>query len=223
MGLFLRKGKVSTEEFCAEFYDQSIFSPNIGGVDPWKSFCETFYKSIAEADPIFGQVDISALISELRALRLEVFGIAWFHHVNNKFAPDQSEFTKSYLEERGLTDIWERMENYNQATARSTAGGYDSNSRSGHGHLVYLNQKRADIFDEWLELGYDPKTVARAANRLGSDTAWKSNRVHVYLSFALTDKLGCEVNDEARPRILAIIQGFYEGASESIKEVKIVG
>ena len=44
MGLFLRKGKVSTEKFCTEFYDQSIFSPDIDGVGPWKVFCETSYK-----------------------------------------------------------------------------------------------------------------------------------------------------------------------------------
>jgi len=57
---------------------------------------------------------------------------------------------------------------------------------------------------------------------LGSETPWKEKRVHTYLAFALTDKLGCEVNDKARLRILAIIQGFYAGSSESIKEVKIV-
>lgn len=222
MGLFSRKRKISTIEFCTEFYNQSIFSPDIGGMDPWKTFCETFYKSIAEVDPAFGKVDISALISELRALRLEVFGIAWLHHVNDKFAPGQSEFTKHYLEENRIADIWESMENYNQATARSTTGAHDPNSRIGRGNLVYLNQRRVELFDEWSKLGYDPKAVARMANRLGSDTAWKTNRVHVYLSFALTDQLKCEVNDEARPRILAIIQGFYEGSSESIKEVKIM-
>jgi len=222
MGLFSRKRKVSTEEFCTEFYDKSIFSPDLDGVDPWEVFCETSYKSIAEADPTFGQVDISALISELRALRLEVFGIAWLHHVNDKFAPDQSEFTKLYLEKHGLADIWESMENYNQATARSAKGGNDPNSRRGRGYITYLNQFRLILFEKWVKLGYDPKAVARASNRLGSETPWKSTRVHTYLAFALTDKLDCKVNDEAIFRISAIIQGFYEGASESIKEVKIV-
>lgn len=222
MGLFLKKRRVSTEEFCIEFYDQSILSPDIGGMDPWKVFCETSYRSIVEVDSTFGQVVLSVFISELRALRLEVFGIAWLHHVKDKFAPGQSEFTKRYLEQHGIADIWESMEVYNKATARSTTSGHDPNSRTGLGYLTFINQFRMILFEKWVKLGYDPKAVGRAANRLGSDTKWKSKSVHVYLSFALTDQLECEVNDEARSRILAIIQGFYDEASESIKEVKIV-
>lgn len=222
MGFFSRKRKVSTEEFCTEFYDQSVFSPDIGGVDPWKTFCETSYRSISEVDSTFRQVNLSAFTSELRSLRLEVFGISWLHHVKDKFAPVQSEFTKRYLEEHGVSDIWESMENYNQATARSTTGGDNPTNRLGRGHIVFLNQMRVEIFEKWIKLGYDPKAIARVVNRLGSGTAWKSKRVHTYLAFALTDKLDCEVNDEAIFRISAIIQGFYDGASESIKEVKIV-
>ena len=222
MGLFSRKRKVSTEEFCTEFYDQSIFLSDIGGFDPWVTVCKTSHKSIAEVDPTFEQVDLSAFTFELRALRLEVFGIAWFHCVKDKFVPDQSEFTKCYLEEHGFADIWESMEDYNQATARSTVGGHDTNSRSGCASVVYLNQMRVSLFESWMKLGYDLKAVARASNRLGSEISWKSKRVHTYLAFALTDKLGCEVNDEARFRILAIIQGFYAGSSESIKEVKVI-
>lgn len=222
MGLFLRKGKVSTGKFCTEFYDQSIFSPDIDGVDPWKVFCETSYKSIVEADSTFRQANFSAFTSELQTLRLEVFGIAWLHCVKDKFAPGQSEFTKLYLKEHGLADIWESMENYNQATARSTTGGHDPNSRKGRGYITYVNQFRLILSEKWVKLGYDPKAVARASNRLGSETPWKSTRVHTYLAFALTDKLDCKMNDEAIFRISAIIQGFYEGASESIKEVKIV-
>ena len=114
------------------------------------------------------------------------------------------------------------MENYNQATARSTTGGHDPNSRKGRDYITFVNQMRVELFDNWVKLGYDPKAVARASNRLGSETPWKSKRVHTYLAFALTDKLDCEVNDEAMFRISAFIQGFYAGASEAIKEVKIV-
>ena len=81
---------------------------------------------------------------------------------------------------------------------------------------------RMELFEKWVKLGYDGEIVARAANRLGSDTSWKSNRAHTYLSFALTKQLECEVNDGARPGIMAIIHGFYVGSSESIKEVKVV-
>jgi hypothetical protein len=184
--------------------------------------CETYHKSIAEVSPTFTQVSLSAFASELKPLWLEVIGIAWLHHVNDTFAPCQSEFTKRYLEEHGVANIWESMEHYNQATARSTTGGNDPSTGMGRASNTYWNQMRIQIFEKWVKLGYDEEAVARAANRLGSDAQWKSSRVHTYLAFALTDKLGCEVNDDVIFRISAFIQGFYEGASEALKEVKIV-
>ncbi len=221
MGIFSRKRKVLIGEFCREFYDKAIFAPKIAGSDPWKLFCESCYKFIKEDDHTFGQVDLSSFTLELLAIRLEVFGVAWLHHVNDKFAPRQSEFTKSYLEELEHTDIWKSMGNYNQAIARSTTGDLDPNSKSDRAYNTFLNSLRVDFFNKW-SVGYDSEAVARAANRLESFRRWKSMGVHSYLSIALTDQLLCEVNDEAIYRITVIIQGFYNGAWESIKEVKII-
>jgi len=222
VGLFLQKRKVSTEEFCTEFYEQSIFSPEISGVDVWRIFCETSYKTIAEADSRFEQVAISPFTSELQALYLEVFGIAWVHCLKDRFAPEQSEFTKHYLEERGFAEIWEAMANYNQATAQSAEVGLDAKTRRGRARLVGINVLRTGLFDRWVALGYDPESVARAANRFGSHTASKSRWTKACLSLALTNRLECEVNTEAHLRIQGITHGFYAGASEAIKEVSIV-
>jgi hypothetical protein len=222
MGFFSRKRKISTKEFCQEFYDQFVFPPELRGIDMWQVGCETFYKSIADADPQFRKVDIVHLTSEMRAIRLEVIGIAWLHHVEVKFALLQSEFTKRYLEEKGASNVWETMEDYNQAIARSTTLGHDPNSRFGRANLAFLYKRRADFFDEWFKSAYAPDAIARAANRFGCETAWKSGAAHTCLSFMLTNRLGCEVNDDARMRIIFILQGFFEGASDSLKNVKIV-
>lgn len=223
MGLFSIRREVSTQEFCRDYYDQNIFTADLGGSDLWEVFCRSGYKMIAETDPQFKTVDFYAFASELRALRLEVFSTAWLHSFKDKFAPYQSEFTKQYLRDRGVSEVWEQMEDYNQAVARSTAGGLDPNSRSGRTQLAVIDKARADIFDHWLSMGYDPKTVARAANRINSLPAVKSLRLYNYLSFALTDRLNCDVNEEARIGLIYIIRGFYEGAKKSLKDVKIIG
>lgn len=222
VGLFSQKPRVSIKEFCKGFYDEFIFPPNIGEVNPWEAFGEMSYKMVLGADPTFKTVSLSSFTAELRTLRLEVFGIAWFHNVKDKHAPAQSEFTKHYLEEHGFTDIWESLEDYNKAVARSTTGGHDPDTRLGRASIVFLNQMRSALFDEWVQTVSDPKNAARAANRIGSHVSWKSMRAHSYLSFALTDRMQCEVNEEARTRIVAIIQGLYDGASEAIKAVKII-
>ena len=222
MSLFSKKRKASTEEFCKEFYDQYVFAPEISGSDPWQLFCETNYRLIAEADPSFRRTDLTLFMSELRAVRLEIFSLAWQHYLKDKYAPSQSHFTKHYLEVLSDEDIWSSMETYNQAIARSTDGGHDPSTRSGRAHRVMMNELRMGKFKEWQNMGYDPVVVARAANRLGSGPAWKSRRVHTYISFALTDQLQCEITEEARYGIIATIQGFYDGSSESLRTVKIV-
>ena len=102
--------------------------------------CETSYKTIAGSDPIFEQVDLPNYIYELRAIRIEVFATACGHKVNEKLSLDQSEFTKHYLEQRGDADIWESMENYNQAIARAIVAGHPSGSKEERAYITFMNQ-----------------------------------------------------------------------------------
>ena len=218
------KKRNNTEDFCTEFYNQAIFA-EIAGVDPWETYCEVSYKQIVEADPAFEQVDFSAYVYELRALRLEVFCIAWWccFYNKDKILLDQSEFTKCFLEERGDADIWESIGNYNHAIARAVTGNHKPNDEAARrAHLNMLNMMRTSLFDRYLELGYDSMIIALVANRFGSTKAWKSKRGHVYLSFELTKQLEYEIKEEARSAILFIIQGFYDGSLEDIKKIKIV-
>lgn len=196
-------------------------------MDPWKVICETSYKMIADIDPIFEQVDFSTFLYELRALRLEVFDIAWWRcfYKKDKILLDQSEFAKRFLEERGDDDIWGAMGNYNQAIARATMGGRKPNSGAERAHVTFMNSMRTSLFERWLKLGYDEMIIARVANRFGSTKAWKSERGHVYLSFELGRQLDFdyeELSKEACSAILFIIQGFYNGSLEAIKKVRIV-
>jgi hypothetical protein len=220
MGLFDRKPKMSVQDWCEHFYSNYVFASPIGGADPWQLFCNSARDQVAQSDPTFSDVDAVILSDQLLALRLEVIGIAWILRVKDDLSPKQSECTRLYLLNRNQESFWEMMEPYNQAVAKATVGG--SNSSTGRANITFMNSMRKQLFDKWTAMVSDPKDAARPANRFGSDVPWKSHKTHVYLSFALTDQLHCELNEEARKVLMAVIQGLFDGASEELLKVKIV-
>ncbi|MFC1462707.1 hypothetical protein ACFLQU_03790 [Verrucomicrobiota bacterium] len=222
MGLFDRKPKVSIQQWCNDFYSSSLFAPPIGGADPWELFCNSVRDQVAQADPTFLQVDGNVLSDQMLALRLEVIGIAWILRVKDDFSPRQSLCTQQYLTDHNQDHYWEMMGPFNQAVAKATVAGSDGNTAAGRAHITFMNSMRTQLFDKWSATVSDPKHAARAANRIGSDVPWKAHKTHIYLSFALTDQLQCEVNEEARKKLMAVIQGFFDGTSEELKKVKIV-
>ncbi|MCD6101497.1 MAG: hypothetical protein J7J77_00375 [Candidatus Cloacimonetes bacterium] len=222
MGLFDRKPRISAQEWCEYFYNNYVFSPNIGQANPWQLFCDAAYQQILKSDSTFSVVDVSDFSEQLLALRLEVIGIVWLFHVKDDLAPKQSECTRLYLLKHNREGLWDMMEPYNRAVAKSIVGGNDSNTRMGRAHIVFMNSMRTQLFDKWTTVISDPKDAARPANRVGSNVPWKSHKTQAYLSFALTDQLQCEVNEKARKGMMAIIQGFFNGASEELRKVKII-
>ena len=222
MGLFDQKPKMSVQEWCEHFYGNYVFASPIGGAHPWQIFCNSARDQVAQADPSFSEVDDVALSDQLLALHLEVIGIAWILLVKDDLSSKQSECTRLYLLNHNQERFWEMMEPYNQAVAKATVGGSDSSTRKGRAHITFINSMRTQLFDKWVAMVSDPKDAARPANRIGSDVPWKSHKTHVYLSFALTDQLQCEVNEEARKGLMAVIHGFFDGASEELRKVKIV-
>ena len=222
MGLFDRKPKISVQEWCENFYNNQVFSSPIGGADPWQLFCTSVRDQITQSDPTFSEVDAVALYDQLLALRLEVIGIAWVLGVKDDLSPKQSESTRLYLLNHNRERFWDMMEPFNQAVAKATVGGSDPSTRTGRAHITFMNSMRTQLFDKWIGTVSDGKDAARAANRIGSNVPWKSYKTHIYLSFALTDQLHCEVNEEARDGLIAVIGGFFDGASEELRKVKIV-
>lgn len=222
MGLFDRKPKVTVQQWCDEFYSGSVFVSSIGGADPWQVFCNTVRDQVAQADSAVSQLDDKILSDQLLALRLEVVGIAWMVHVKDAFSPKQSQCTQEYLASHNQDKYWDMMEPYNQAVAKAAVGGSDGSTAAGRAHITFMNSMRTQLFGKWKTTVSDPKHAARAANRIGSDVSWKAQKTHVYLSFALTDQLQCKVNEEARRTLMAVIHGFFDGASEELKKVKIV-
>jgi hypothetical protein len=223
MSIFSRKPKCTTEEFCQSFYDDSLSIPSLD-LDAWGAWCKKNRDAIGLKDLSFRAVDLPKFSAELRALHLEVVGIAWVHHANSEFTVLQAEFTKLFLERRNEHELWELGEDYNQAVARAQDASFrnDPNPTRGEASHKQLNKEKLKFFGDWTSKGYDGKIVSRAANRLGSKQAWRDQGTLIYLSFVLTKHLGCELNDEGRQALMALIFGFYNGAKEAIQSVRIV-
>jgi hypothetical protein len=224
MGLFNRKPKVHLSEFCRDFYTEVILHPaieDVEDIEPNSIFFETVRRSVIEVDSSFAEVDLESLTEEIIVLRFEVFGLAWLHELGDKHAAAQSTFTKEYLEEQGRSDIWEAMESYNKAIARSSTLGQTKDTSTGRAYLAFLDSMRMQLFEKWHGQGFDPTCVARAANRISAEEAWKKNLTPGYLMLTLCDRLDYEPNDEAQFRLVATIVGLYNGSREALREVKI--
>ncbi len=222
MGLFSRKPKVGIEQFCREFYDSQIFHPIIADTDVGSVFFETVFNSVVEADHSFARVKRATFDREMTALRMELFGLAWCHRFKREeFTIPQSLFTKRYLEENGKLEIWDTMGEYNQAIAISSDEIVTGERRRAW--VVSMNKLRSDLFDKWVEAGVDPKCVARALNRIGSDESWKKGTTLRRLTARLAARLRCrkDLESEAFFRLEAVIFGLYEGAEKAIKSVNL--
>jgi hypothetical protein len=221
MGLFSRKQRVQLEEFCCEFYDKNILTPVIGSVDLDENYFQAVKVSIADVDGKFAAIDSELFRAEMTFIRFEVFSLAWLHQLGDKHAAAQSAFTKRYLESRNRADIWDALEPYNQAIARSSTLGQTAETASGRAYLAFTNSMRAQLFDEWHKRGFEPEAVTRAANRLATDVAWKQGLTAGFLMSTLCQRLSCEANDEGQFRLVAVIRGLYDGAQEALKRVRI--
>ncbi len=222
MSLFDRKPKMTVQEWCEDFYSSAVFASLRNGGDLWQTFCKSARDQVVQAAPSFSDVDAAQLADQLLALRLEVIAVAWMMGVRDRLSPKHSECTRKYLQTHDRGFLWDMMEPYNRTVAKATVGGSDPKTGVGRAHITYMNSMRAGLFDDWVATVSDPVDAGRAANRIGSAAAWKSGRMPFYLSCELFDQVQSEVNQPAKLILVAIIQGFFDGASEALRKVKIV-
>jgi hypothetical protein len=225
MFFFSKKQEVRMVDFCRGFYDENIMNPSIPGVNANDVFFETIRKQIGEADNRFNNIDSAKFAAEMLVLRFEAFALAWVHKFGDKSAVEQTVFTKQYLHEQNRDDIWEALEPYNQAIARSIKHKRSAENPLDRAFVAHVNQTRLNLFKQFQGNGYDPKCVARALNRLFFEEAWKNQSAPGFLMFALCDRLGFppdfKPNNEGQFRIIAIISGFYDGALQAMEKIKL--
>jgi hypothetical protein len=221
MGLFSRKTKTDAAGFARVFYDHSVFGPDPTGGDFAQTFAESTRRLIVEAAPSFAAVGVSKLKEELRAVRLEMIGTAWTHESKAEAALAVSTFTKAYLSALGRLDLWEAMTDYNKAVADSTTYGADPKTAAGRARIIMVNTTRANLFDDWVRHGQDGEVAARVANRVGSETSWKSGVTQGMVAVQMTRRLEIEGSNPIWERLAAVAYGFYQGAKEALDAVQL--
>jgi hypothetical protein len=241
MGLLSRKPKYTMEEFCRCFYDSQVFDPHVGGTNVGLVLWQYMYNSIAEADESFKSIDFSKFQEEMKALRMELFALAWFDRFKlERYAIPQSLFTRRYLEENGRAVIWDAMSDYNRVLARSfflTRTGEEMKAREGRAKLASISGMRHEMAMKWVATNIGDKhddafteedtqrlnCASRVFNRIGVDIRREDCVAVKALSGGLASRLGCDagLNSEAFFRIQAYIYGFYQGAKEAIRHTNI--
>lgn len=238
MGIFSKKQEVDLEKFCSDFYEKNILNPVIEGIDAGAVLVDTIKRNVVEADNNYAKINPQKFADEVVPLRFELFALAWLHQFGDKLAIVQSDFTNRYLHEKKRDDIWDAMELYNQAIARSSTLGRTSKNAFDRVYLARVMKTRADLFDKYIDdakksgVDLDDKastpileSIGRPLNRLFTDDAWKKGVTAGLLMFALCDRFGFESNfeptKEAQFRLTTIIRGFYDGAKQALEKVKI--
>lgn len=252
MGFFSTKKEVKLEDFCRDFYENSLLNPKIGEkemtantINDWVKFLK---KAIVEFDndTIFINIDETKLTYEFEIMSYELFALAWIHSLGDEFVFDQSVFTNKYLQEKGQDNIWNDMEDYNIAVGSS--GTYGLNDV---GHYRNMMDK-GKFFDKQNEIaqkkgftlsGTDLAIIRRPMNRKFSEKAWASGSTSFGLTLALLQRLGLiegdahkhfglfghdnsninlKINDNARLRLNIFMMGIYLNAKKSFDEIKII-
>jgi hypothetical protein len=227
MSFFSRKQEIKLEDFCRDFYDTQILNPVIGKIDAGNVFSDVVKKNIVEVYSEFAKIDSQKLNEEIKVIRFELFALAWTHKfISGKIVVAQSDFTKSYLHEKGRDDVWARMETYNNMIDSVTLHWL---TNLGKMNLSFNYNMREDLTKKNIEaakeLGIEnDDRVARVNHRLWSENAWKQKLMLGPLVFTFCERIGVnahDLNQEAQFRLAATIKGLYDGAEQSWDKVKI--
>jgi len=227
MSFFSQKQEVEIEPYCRLFYENVILNCIVDGVDINAQIFDTLKKALTDTDSNFTNTNSQKFNDEIIALQFELYALAWLHQFGDKLAVVQSVFTKNYLGGKNQNDIWEAMEPYNQAIARSTTISRTPEKAFDRVYLVKVNTTRMNLFEQYHKEGFDDKSVARVLNRLFFDEAWKKGVTAGLLLFAFCERLGLgkdfEPSKEAHHRWFIEINDFYEKDRGSLSKVKIKG
>ena len=231
MGLFSSKPKYSIEEFCREFYDEDVFhkigkkyASSINGVELLNvpaAFWEQFIKGLKESGDELNNLNEGVIHSELLALRLELFALAWSHTFKkDDYNLRQSIFTKQYLEDHGLATTWDDMTDYNSVVAKSKRYTGDGEPISKWDSLK-IDKALLDWFGVQADKGYDPLCVARVANRMYVEMSKHNKIVLLFLTNKFNERLAIELSDRGTEQLAQTLYALYDISKQHIQNVKI--
>ncbi len=227
MGFF--KQQVNLEDFCRNFYDNPFFYLLEQKIDDMGGFAEFTKKAIVEADSKFADVDLQKLKDELTFLRFELFALAWTHKfISGKIVIAQSIFTKNYLKDKEMNDIWIGMNDYNESIHDATIHWLNG---LGKINMPFNTRMMGALIDDNIkvakEMGVieaEADAIKKVDNRLWSENAWRQKFILTYLQPTFYENLNVNsetLNDEALVLGAIIIKSLYDDAKLSLDNIKI--
>jgi len=173
MGIFSNKPKVNMESFCRDYYDSQMFHAVVNGEDGSQKILNAAFQLLADSEPSFSKIDRLLFESEMIAMHLELFALAFFRRFSNfNQAVQQCISTLSYLKEKDRTDIWEAMGKYNKAIAQTATMKTNGQQMTGDTSIermtiTRVNQLRAGLFEKWLKSNFrNPEHLTSTNSKL---------------------------------------------------------
>lgn len=235
LNLFRGKSKVDLEQLVNGYHLAQISEPVILGIPISPNDWRAVFEYIKVVDPSLGKVNKNIFVQEMIALTLELFGLAWIHHIQSeKPCIREAMFTKAFLEENKLKKIWSAMSLYNRAIARAyeaMPAVVETDKRVlqplASEAKVYQSSKkfnrnlRQNFLKQYTIEGFDSACVKRIAYRLGTEDGLQGRPLFEILAEVFTQCIKCNLNVEGKFRIRCIAEGLYKSAQETIRSVDV--
>jgi hypothetical protein len=227
MGIFNKKEEVNLEDFCREFYNKTYLSPVVDGINVGDIFYKSIRNEIIEKDPTFAKIDLENFSKEILVLQFELFALAWMHKFVGKFALSQGIFTKQYLRENKMNEVWTNMGQYNQYIGDATLDWLSGlgTVNSNFWHRMRMDVSAKNIEEDEKMGGNEGEVVDRINSILFSENAWKQGFILRWVLLAFYRRIGIEnlkeFNNDAVQHIFFMIRMIYDGASQPLDNIKI--
>lgn len=224
MSIFNRKQTVNLEDYCNFVYDNLIPNSSESENNIDSMFIDYLEKRINVG---YSDIDKQNIISELRALQFELFSLVWTHKfISDVIVMRQNIFTKKYLIEKGMENIWQNMNDYNDMIGAATL---DWLSNLAKINISFNYNMRKDLISKNIEaaqkLGItDDDIIKRVNNRTWSENAWRQNFVHQIVIPQIGKKLNIkreELNRQDVSFFSEIMNGSYSGSKKILENIKI--
>ncbi len=242
MRLFRKITKVSIGDYCKDIYD-NMLRADASTTDMGKDIPSVVYDSIVEADTSFQAINRSLFCTEIQTIQLELFALAWMDNFKqDNYTIPQSIFTYYYLKEKGKLNIWDAMERYNLAiakTATMTANEQPMTGETtiGRATITMINNVRSELFKRWAQSNLKDSgkptkdernlltCVARVGNRLGVDiqkhNQLGNRRIAALLLFRVGWKKDADLSPEAGYRLAVATLSMYEVPKKDLQKINL--
>ena len=226
MSLFKKRKKCTIENWNNEYFTKIIFQDS----KPLEAFDKIDLDNLKKISSGFSNCTLEKYRYEWNILKIEIICSAFCSIKRlSEYSSKQTECAKKFIINRNdFSEIWKKVEHYNQTTAKSTD--LKARTMKDQNAINRINLERMSFFKKGLLNCDDEKSVAKAANRCGINTALKDFSFHYLLSFEFLDFLGIPesifLEQSGRNKItsytVSMIDGLIKGTTKELDNYNFI-